>query len=85
MYYKNIGNFPKTFHGTTFQPGDVKESRDYINDMFMILVDKPKEQSQPKATAPKPAKEAKANKDMKSNAPDENDKGGNSNGTDHDQ
>lgn len=41
MFYKNISCSAKTFHGVTFQPGEIKEVSNYINDKFMIIADKP--------------------------------------------
>ena len=40
MFYKNTSYSAKTFHGVTFRPGETKEVNDYINNKFMILVDK---------------------------------------------
>ena len=40
MFYKNISYSVKTFYGVTFQPGETQEVADYINDKFMIVVDK---------------------------------------------
>lgn len=38
MYYKNLSNVAKTFHGVTFNPGEVKEVQSYINDSLMVVV-----------------------------------------------
>lgn len=40
MYYKNVSYSEKTFYGVTFQPGETKEVDQYINNKFMVLVDK---------------------------------------------
>jgi len=86
MFYKNIGNFPKTFHGITFNPGDIKESPHYINDISMIITEKPKEQTAPitKPSKSSSKQDTKASKEAKVDAPEDNSKGGNDNGTDHD-
>lgn len=36
--YKNIGTVTKTFHGVTFEPGDIKEVSAYINARKFIRV-----------------------------------------------
>ena len=38
MFYKNVSYSAKTFHGVTFQPGEIKEVSEYINDVFMVRV-----------------------------------------------
>lgn len=40
MYYKNVSYSEKTFYGVTFRPGETKEVDQYINNKFMVLVDK---------------------------------------------
>ena len=42
MFYKNTSYFVKTFYGVTFQPQEIKEVGEYINDKFFVLVDDPK-------------------------------------------
>ena len=47
MIYKNISTFRKTFHGVTFNPGEIKSVPGYINDMSFIRVSSlPKEPPQ---------------------------------------
>lgn len=38
MRYKNISPFVKTFHGVTFNPGEIKDVCGNINDPAMIIV-----------------------------------------------
>ena len=65
MFYKNTSYFVKTFYGVTFQPQEIKEVGEYINDKFLVLVDGPQVKSAPiqqklssdqstKKVAPKP-------------------------------
>lgn len=57
MFYKNVSTSVKTFHGTTFNPGETKEVHKFINAKFMILQDSPsevqKEQKKPSSDKPK--------------------------------
>ena len=48
MKYTNLSSTPKTFHGITIKPGEVKDFPGYINhsDMYMV----------PEISAAKPAK-----------------------------
>ena len=55
MFYKNTSYSVKTFHGVTFQPGETKEVNEYINDLFVILVDEPRIDKQQKPS-PEPIK-----------------------------
>lgn len=44
MLYKNTSSIQKTFHGVTFQPGEIKEVPGYINDKrFVRVAEMPKE------------------------------------------
>ncbi len=63
MYYKNASTITKKFHGVEFKPGDIKESPEFINDTFMVKVDKPKEQ--PVKSAKSAKVETKAEPDLK--------------------
>lgn len=65
MFYKNVASFAKTFYGITFKPGETKESTQYINDKFMIAVEKPApvKPSAPKKEDKKPAKDEKPKQD----------------------
>lgn len=38
MRYQNTSNFVKTFHGVTFQPGEIRDVCGNINDPAMIIV-----------------------------------------------
>lgn len=57
MYYRNISFGTKTFYGVTFQPGDIKEVKAFINDPKMLLMPK---DYQPAAPVVKPSKSTKA-------------------------
>lgn len=44
MFYKNISNYTKTFHGVTFHPREIKEVPKYINHpKFVSVSSMPKE------------------------------------------
>ena len=62
MFYKNTYSAEKTFYGTTFKPGEIKECKNYINDKWLIRLDNyiaPKEKSvQQKPSPDKHKKEA---------------------------
>lgn len=38
IQYKNISFSAKTFYGTRFEPGEIKEVSGYINDLDMVRV-----------------------------------------------
>jgi len=60
MFYKNTSCSVKTFYGVTFEPGQINEVADYINDRFMVPVDKPAEKSKIEVQQkPSPAKSKK--------------------------
>ena len=72
MFYQNLSLLTKTFHGVTFKPGQIAEVNEYINDMQMIEVAKPKQtssakkQEEPKQEKDK-ASSAKGGKDGENN------------------
>lgn len=58
MLYKNISQTPKTFHGVTINPGEIKNVPGYINHRGFIRVSEmpqepPKRVESKKQTAPK--------------------------------
>jgi hypothetical protein len=73
MFYKNVSYSVKTFHGVTFQPGEVKEVDKFINSPFMILADAKENktdkklpqdnQDQQKPSSEKPKKSADTKKE----------------------
>ena len=63
LFYKNISRTTKTFHGITFEPGDIKQSPKYINAVGFIRVD-PASQEPPKQTEDKSADKSKPQKDV---------------------
>ena len=67
MFYKNVSTSVKTFHGVTFNPGDIKKVDKYINDKWMILADKPLKgnETQQKLSSDKSKKESSKDKDQK--------------------
>ena len=59
LLYKNTSNAVKTFHGVTFQPGDIKEVSGYINDIHFIRVNSiPQEPPKSVDSADKPAQKS---------------------------
>ncbi len=48
MFYKNLSHSAKTFHGVTFKPGEVKEVDAFINSLFMVPVEAPKQKPEKK-------------------------------------
>ena len=71
IYYKNLSNTVKTFHGVVFAPQAIEGVSGYINDSKMLKVDKPEPKviETPKVEEKKPAKSAaveeKSDKDAK--------------------
>lgn len=67
MFYKNVSTSVKTFHGVTFNPGDVKEVKKYINDKWMILTDEKNKEPeiQQKPSSEKIKKEVSRDKEQK--------------------
>lgn len=77
--YKNTSNSIKTFYGVTFKPGETHEVPGYINAVYMVRVNKPKEppkvstcKSQPKSVESKVP--AKLNKQDKPESKDKTEK-----------
>ena len=60
-YYKNLSCSVKTFHGVSFQPGEIAAVPDFINQKYMIRIDNPKQQK-PSSEKPKDAEERSAEK-----------------------
>lgn len=62
MFYKNTSYTVKTFYGVTFKPNDIKEVPGFINNKYMVPVDKPdtieSTKSQQKPSSEKPKKES---------------------------
>ncbi len=52
--YQNLSRVVKTFHGVTFNPGDIKEVPGYINDSKFIKLDKMPDKKQDKKSDKKP-------------------------------
>ena len=72
IYYKNLSNTVKTFHGVVFAPQAIEGVSGYINDSKMVRVEKPEPKviEKPKAEEKKPEKstakvEVKSDKDTK--------------------
>lgn len=61
IYYKNTSCSVKTFHGVSFNPGEVKAVPDFINQKYMIRVDNPIQQK-PSSDAPKKSEDQNAEK-----------------------
>lgn len=52
FYYKNVSSSEKTFHGVTFQPGEIKQVNKYINHKWMVLMEKETFENQHKPQKP---------------------------------
>ena len=68
MIYKNTSIIQKTFHGITFQPGEIKEVPGYINDKSFVRVSKmpkepPKRNDSAKSTSSTEASKREASKE----------------------
>ena len=50
MIQKNISTSKNKFYGVTFNPGETKEVRGYVNDAKMILSTFPEEEKDKKAS-----------------------------------